>query len=395
MMHASPRSDLAPSTVPHDVASRPAWPPYTAPASEDRCLLVTIGILAHNEERLLATTLASLFAQSLFAEPLLSGEATIPRLTVEVVVVPNGCTDATAAIAERTLAAAARCGIGYRVVSLARAGKSAAWNDLIHQIANPATDIFVMMDADIEFATPRTIENSIAHLLASRQAGVVVDQPVNDLVRKPRLNALERVLVRLSSQKAGNQPGVAGSFYCARGATLRAIWMPHGLPVEDGFLAAAIMTRGYREPPDPSRIERASDAAHYYEGLSRVRAILRHEVRLVIGSALNSYLCWDALYFLTDPQGPGAGELIGRLNATTPDWYERMMANAIANRGPWALPRGMVYRAVKSRFHVLSRLSRSQGLAFFPILLGAFAVDFIVLFTANRQLRRGMGVNHW
>ena len=335
MMHASPLVDLAPAPWTGDVVNRLESSPHALLASEDHCLLVTIGILAHNEERSLAATIASLFAQSL-----LSGQAAIPRLTLEVVVVPNGCTDATVAVAERALATAARSCVGHKVVSLPRAGKSAAWNDLVHEIANPATDIFVMMDADIEFTTPHTIENSIAHLLRSPMAGVVVDQPVNDLVRKPHLNALERVLVRLSSQKAGSPPGVAGSFYCARGTTLRAIRMPHGLPVEDGFLAAAIMTNGFREPPDLGRIERAADAAHYYEGLSRVRAILRHEMRLAIGSALNSYLCWDALHFLTDPKGPGFGELIGRLNAASPDWYERMMANAIANRGLWALPRG-------------------------------------------------------
>ena len=224
---------------------------------------------------------------------------------------------------------------------------------------------------------------------------MVVDLPVNDLMRKERLNPLERVLVRLSTQKASRPPGVAGSFYCAHGAMMRAIWMPHGLPVEDGFLAAAIMTNGFREPPDPSRIERAADAAHDYEGLSRIRAILRHEVRLVIGSALNSYLCWDALYFLTDPQGPGAGELIGRLNAASPDWYERMMANAIANRGLWALPRGLLSGRARSRFGVLSRLSRIRAVAILPILLAAFAVDLVVLYAANRQLRQGSAVHHW
>jgi len=351
---------------------------------------VTIGILAHNEERLLAGTIASLLAQSA-----LSGSAVTPRCTFEIVVVPNGCTDATAAIAERALAAAARSDIRHEVVSLPRAGKSAAWNDLVHHIADPETDIFVMMDADIEFATPRTIENSIAHLLATPKVGVVVDLPVNDLVRKPRLNALERVLVRLSSQKAGSSPGVAGSFYCARGATLRAISMPHGLPVEDGFLAAAIMTDGFREPPDQSRIERAADAAHYYEGLSSLRAILRHEVRLVIGSTLNCYLCWDTLHFLTDPEGPGAGAFIGQLNVTVPGWYEKLMANTIANRGLWVLPRGMMGGAARSRFGVLSRLSRARAVAIFPILLAAFAVDLVVLYAANRLLRQGRAVHHW
>ena len=94
MMHASPLVDLAPAPWTGDVVNRLKSSPHALLASEDHCLLVTIGILAHNEERSLAATIASLFAQSL-----LSGQAAIPRLTLEVVVVPNGCTDATVAVA--------------------------------------------------------------------------------------------------------------------------------------------------------------------------------------------------------------------------------------------------------------------------------------------------------
>ncbi|KAA5614043.1 glycosyltransferase family 2 protein [Rhodovastum atsumiense] len=377
-----------------DITRHPATLSSDPRAASAAGLLVTVGILAHNEERRLGATIASLFAQSI-----LTGNTVESSLRLEIVVVPNGCTDATAAIAERALAeaktASSRIEVGYKVVSLSRPGKSAAWNELIHEIADPATDIFVMMDADIEFVTTHTIENSIAQLLVSRQGDVVVDLPVNDLVRKAHPNLLERALVQLSAQRLERPPGLAGSFYCARGDTLRAIWMPRGLPGEDGFLAAAITTDGFRVAPDSSRIRRAADAAHYYEGLNSVRAIIRHEVRLVIGTAVNVYLCWDVLHFLTDPRGLGAGDLIRRLNQERPTWFEGLVANAIANRGLWALPRGMFRERVWSRFGILSRRPVWRVLHLVPFLLGAFVIELIVLHAANRQLRRGKAIHYW
>jgi len=107
------------------VRRRPA--PISAPP-----LLLTAIVPAHNEEAVLADTLASLNAQSYPAE------------CFEVVVVADNCTDATAAIARR---------LGATVLERTHAserGKGYALNCAIsHLLAQPlVADGFVIVDAD-------------------------------------------------------------------------------------------------------------------------------------------------------------------------------------------------------------------------------------------------------
>src|SRR5262245_14676112 len=96
-------------------------------------MLVSIGILAHNEERDIGNLISDLARQSL-----LSNE----DIRIEIHVVANGCVDNTVAIAQRSLAADVfePRHISTFVHNLAKAGKSNAWNEFIHTLASPATD---------------------------------------------------------------------------------------------------------------------------------------------------------------------------------------------------------------------------------------------------------------
>ncbi len=109
-------------------------------------------------------------------------------------------------------------------------------------------------------------------------------------------------------------------------------------------LHAMVITDGFRQYPDYSRVVRADNASHYYEGLNRVRDIVNHEVRVTIGTVLNAFLCWDVLLFMTPRDGPGAGEIVRVLTAQDPSWYRRMMANQIAIRGLWAIRTTQLWR---------------------------------------------------
>jgi hypothetical protein len=357
-------------------------------------MLICVGILAHNEEKSIARTVRSLLEQSVFACPEHETE-----YSWEIVVLPNGCTDKTHELAEKSLAEGIAGlpmpNVRSRVKSLDRPGKSNAWNELVHNISHPLTDAFVLIDADIEFGHRDTIKNSLGCLMEYEKARAVVDLPLNDLTRKCNPNFLEGLLARMSWTKFEGPPSIAGSFYCARGSTLREIWMPVGLPGEDGFLAAMILTDCFRSTPDGARVVRARDATHYYEGLTSVRKIIRHEVRLAIGSALNAYLCWETLVFLTDPSGPGAGELIRALNHEKPEWYNQMMATVTASRGLWALPSGRLTSCIEGRFRGWSQRSVRNNVLELPVRLGAIALDLLILWIANRKLRKNIGVGYW
>jgi hypothetical protein len=286
--------------------------------------------------------------------------------------------------------------IRSRVRSLGQAGKSNAWNEFIHNIADPSTVIVVMIDADIEFGHPDTIKNAVECLLQNERTRAVVDLPLNDLTRKPNPNLLERLLAKISLTKfEGSSPGIAGSFYCARASTLRQIWMPIGLPGEDGFLAAMILTDCFRSIPDSARVIRTANASHYYEGLTSLSKIIQHEVRLTIGTTLNIYLCWYTLAFLTNPSGPGAGHLIRALNHEVPDWYSKMMASEIARHGLWVLPRGMLVNSIKNRFRGLPKRNLMNKIMELPLRFGAILLDALVLWIANRKLRKNIAVGYW
>lgn len=354
-------------------------------------MLITIGVLAYNEAEKIQATLESLFSQSVFTEP---SDPSRP-VRWHVVVVPNGCTDATAQVAADALQAAtarlANVNVSFLVESLDRPGKSNAWNELIHRIAPKDTDVFVMMDADIEYGQKDTIANCIDRLLNDPSARVVVDQPLKHLSRKQNLSLMERLSLQASNANDTDPPGVSGQFYCARAEVLRQIWMPLDLSVEDGFLAAMVISDFFRGAPNPNLIVRAPNATHYFEGLSNIRALINHEVRLVIGTLLNCYLCWDTLLFTTPANGKGAGQTIRDLNAGKPNWYLKMMANQIAARGRWVIPRDMVFR----RFINWWRLPWSRRITRTPLSIAAFAFDLIVFYIANRKMVSGRAVGYW
>ena len=62
---------------------------------------IGIGILAYNEQDDIADTLKSLFQQSIFKDPVLGDAGRIS--SIEIIVVPNGCTDETTGVAKATL----------------------------------------------------------------------------------------------------------------------------------------------------------------------------------------------------------------------------------------------------------------------------------------------------
>jgi glycosyltransferase involved in cell wall biosynthesis len=353
---------------------------------------VTIGVLAYNESASIARTIGSLFEQSVFT----GRGATLPDVQWEVIVVPNGCTDDTHQRADDALRlATARCTapvVDYRVESLQRAGKSHAWNKLIHELSASHTDVFVMIDADIEFGHPDTVANCVTRLLVDTQAWAVVDLPLKDFHRKTNPTLLERWSMRTSMDKlAQAPPGMSGQFYTVAASRLRSVWMPVGLSVEDGFLMSMIITDGFRSGPDYTRVVRAEDASHYYEGLKGAREIVAHEVRIVVGSVLNNFLCWDMLLYLTPRDCPGAGTLIRDLNAQDPDWYRRAMSNQIEIRGIWTVPMHETWQQIGRWWY----LPWPRRLLRLPAALMRFMFDLLVLWQANRRLVSGRAVGHW
>jgi len=348
-------------------------------------------MLAWNEESKIAQAIGSLFRQSVFS----SRWNEIPVSHWELIIVPNGCTDSTAKVASdalrQCLVSMEEKNVSATIVEVGEPGKSNAWNRYIHDFSRQDSDLVIMVDSDIEFDHPDTIFNSVKLLVDFPAYIVAVDKPLKDFVKKKKRSLIEELSLHFSNERFERDPAIAGSFYCARGAAIRNIWMPKGLPGEDGFLKSMLVTDCFRSEVDLSRIARAENASHFYEGLSRPKAIFNHELRMVIGTALNCYFTWDFLKFATDPKGPGAGYLIRNWLESDPNWYGEFIANEIRNRGWWVLPKGLVFR----------RLTRLRGMSLYnklkrmPLALFAFLFDCAVCFAANRRLKKGMAIGYW
>src|SRR3954467_6728141 len=122
---------------------------------------ISIGILAWNEAAAIADTIRSIMAQSCLEQPPAELEA------IEVVCVPNGCSDATADVAAKEFAQLTPRGekISARVCEAKRAGKANAWNEFIHDFADQRADYIIMMDADITLQHPQTLWNMVRALV--------------------------------------------------------------------------------------------------------------------------------------------------------------------------------------------------------------------------------------
>ncbi len=343
-------------------------------------------MLAHNESVSISTTLQSLFQQSLFNEP-------DPRKVIEIVVVPNGCTDETAAVSRVTLEELVKlsthAGVRWQVCEVDQPGKSNAWNLYVHQFSHPAADYLFLMDADIQFLEPHTLRNMVDTLEATPDAWVCVDTPVKDVALKEKKSLNERLSASVSASSQGGEPVICGQLYCGRAAVLRGICMPVGLPVEDGFLRAMVLTDRFTSPEVFDRIVLCKSASHIFEAYTDVNHLLRHERRLVIGSTINAFI-YNYLWANCNRQ-QDAGSLIKRRNDQDPIWLSQLIQAAMLEKGWWVIPQPFLFR----RFKRLQRHRPLKLMLRLPLAVIAFLADLLVFFQANRELHRGVGIGYW
>lgn len=344
---------------------------------------LSIGILAHNEATGIARTIESLAGQSIMTAAC-ANMLGIDRITV--VVVPNGCSDDTAAIATAALAQLP-ASVSAWVHVLAKPSKSNAWNVYVHELAPPDATLLTLMDADIEFASADVLERLVRRLNDMPASQVATDRAVKDFRHKKFLTPLARLSRRISAHQT-SQVGLCGQLYCGRADALRSIWLPFGLPVEDGFIGAMLVTDGFTQQPDESAITYLADASHYYDAVTDVAGFIRHEARIIVGSVINAWLftvLWEA------GQKGHVGAFIRGRNAENPRWVETICAEAKAGRGHWLVPAAFIsWRLAPLRRQTLGRMVVRA-----PLALAATLAALPAVWRANSILRRSGASFHW
>jgi glycosyltransferase involved in cell wall biosynthesis len=336
----------------------------------DTVLRIELGIFAWNEADVIRGMLDDLAQQSIFYNSEFE--------SIRLCLVANGCNDDTVSVFVRW--ARENPIVKTRVIDLEKPGKSNAWNVFIHHADNELADIFVCMDADIRFGGVDCISLLVKNLINTPHARVSASHALKDRGHFSKL---------VSSLKNNGVPVIAGSLYAGWGKTLRLTHMPVGLPVEDGFLRAMVVTDGFTTPDDPGRVCMSPAVFHFFTPYLSPFKLFRHEQRLVLGSAINSII-YGKLWQIVSESGEHAGIWISLKNAEDPAWVERLI-------GEWCNTHRKV---VPSNFYLsymyaLKAKPWYKKVLFFPVAVTATLVQCLVCFRVQKRLRHGVALGFW
>lgn len=338
---------------------------------------VDIGVFAHNEARGIAKMLGGLMQQD------------TTGLDVRILLLANGCTDDTV-IRARTfveLQDNQRSSLRIEVFELTQAGKSRTWNKYVHELSRPDLDILIFSDADIELPEPDSLLRLTRELSCSPDLHAFNSHPVKDIVYRPKnLSLIDKALASGSETLNEWKTAICGSLYAMPADKARLLHLPIGLAVEDGFLRAMILTDVMSIEEDFSRIG-GGDVFHIFAAERSIRALIRHQTRIVIGSAINAAV-FDELRSLPPHQRRSALEDSAR--------QEAWLSDVIKSRLPkW--PFGWVpFHFVTKRSVFISRRPRNllRPRRLLLLFLG-FGFDLVVYINAQVKMARGTGAGHW
>lgn len=246
--------------------------------SDPKPLSVDLAIFAHNEAAGIAKTIAALAQQTIHE---------ITDFDFRILVLANGCTDDTAKVAQQALT---ENGLGQKakVHDLAKGGKSRTWNRFVHDFSRESSAILVFCDADILLPDADALVKLAQGLAMHPHLRAITSRPVKDLHHfEGRLNLTERMIAAGGGTLDNWQEAICGQLYGLRTEIARSFWLPAGLPVEDGFVRAMVLTDLFSEQENLNYIDGA-DTFHVYESERTLRGLIRHQTRIVIGGAVNA-----------------------------------------------------------------------------------------------------------
>lgn len=350
---------------------------------------ISIGILAWNEEVSIRTTIHSIFAQSLIINLGKNGHQ------VEIICVPNGCTDNTVLAARGAMLAAADKlnhpeNLSWRVHPLETPGKTNAWNVFVHELSNPQTDVIFLVDADIQIYMQDSLSNMLDKLVQNPEAFICTDLPVKHIIFKSRYSVLDQISMHtaLINQAASGQ--LCGQLYCARAAWLRRLWIPAGIIVDDGFIKKMAVSNFLTEPEDAAkRMVIAENASHVFEAYTRLPDVLATHRRQIAGYMIHRWI-WEYLQ-TRRAEAPDAAVLIEQLNQTEPDWSRNVIADGIKKKDYIRLYRILLATRI-TRFR---GFSVSKKAVYTPLLAIQILLDSFQFLAALRLLCRGKLQKVW
>jgi hypothetical protein len=342
--------------------------------------VVDVAVFAHQEESTVPNAIGDLARQSVLRDP---------AIDLRIWILPNGCRDRTAEAARNAVERlppddAAR----FTVLDLPKPGKSRTINAFMHEISRPEADIFICMDADVRLVEQTTLSDMVSALATRPQLRIFTGRPVKDIVHhKVRTGPVERLIAAGSEQLTDYRTSLAGGLYAIRAEAARRVHLPIGLPVEDGFLRAMVVTDFLSGPEHLERIDGDPRVFFIYESIRTIPALIRHQTRIVVGSAINAML-FARIRRLT--RTSAEAEDLLREAARDETWLSAALKEDLP-RAPFGyVPFHFLTKRIE-RFKPEILLSPMRVLAF----LGGLGLDVVAWVRASFIMSKGRGAGHW
>lgn len=351
---------------------------------------LSIGIMAWNEESALGPMLDSLFGQTIFAHLAARGER------CEVVCLANGCTDRTVAVAEEIFSHQqrvhpARRGLHAWVAEIPTPGRNNAWNQFVHEFSAREARFICLMDADIIFNRPDTIELVLHELECHPHLGGASDWPVKNIQLKARRSLREKLSLATSDMTGTIAGRLNGMLYCLRSEIARNLYLCRDMVAnDDGFFKAVICTDFFRQPLDPSKVVSVRQATHLYEPYLTFRDVVNNQKRQMIGQT-TVYVILDYLMTLPEAQRVNLAQTLREHEARDPDWLKKLIdAHLARTRHFWQLFPGIL----SFRWARLRQMRGAKKITHFPAAAAGFVVTLVACRQARKFLRGGVST-YW
>ena len=339
-----------------------------------------MGILAYNEERDLPDMLGDLRQQTLFEDT---------SVDIRVYVLANGCSDNTVAVAKAEIAKMPQdLARRFEVIDRSEPGKSRTMNWFLREQLRADADLVMFVDGDIRLPATGGMAHMVSEIRTRPELFVFTSRPVKDVVHnKTPLRPIGRMIAAGREGLTDFRRSIAGSLFVMRTEFARQLYIPAGLPVEDGFIRGMILTDFLSRPEDFTRIDGHEDVFHLYESVLTLGALIRHQTRIVLGSAVNA-----ALYRRMRRVAPTAEEAKALLkNASETDGWMAQMLREELPRAPYGY---IPFRFLTKRLTVF-RSRKKTSLRGAVMLIPGLALDTIAWAWASLRMARGAGAGFW
>lgn len=240
---------------------------------------------------------------------------------------------------------------------------------------HPEACVCVFLDSDIELENT-DIGDLVTTLGEDPHALAVVSHARKRRVPFAISTVVPAVLSR--SNKPPENGKISGSLYAIRKDYAARIWMPSGLLVEDGFLAACLRTKLFSQEPDDSLIVAHPKVFHQFEAETSAWRAIKHEERTEMGSHMNFIafsLLWNA--------SPNAETWLRTQYEKDPDWLIREFQKSVLEKG-W---RSFRWARIMDPFTVLTLSPSLPAKASFALLRSM--QRGMALIGAYRRAKRG------